>query len=450
MKKILKLLLCVGIAFHFPLTAFHPLQAQSGSNAPFSQYGLGLGSQPCNMPMTARLGGVAYTRSGNNFVNPFNPASYATVEMQSFVFDMAFGVYTAAISDASNRVGDAGGELAYITFAMPITKWWKIGGGIMPFSSTDYESVGTFSDPTSGNVLTRYDGYGGVSEAFIGSAFNIVKPAGRGFSLQAGFNVELLTGAIQRTISYEPLGSDTSYFLSSRKLKNTRVRNVVFDAGVQARMPLGEKYTLAAGVVFKPGMKLAVDEDAIIYTFFRSAGGLSDTVFPQRGESNRFTSQVETPSTLGVGLSLERDNKWMLAADVTLAPWSGVKYTEGSPIDIFGQSAIRYGSYGRYAMAFELTGDRDATSYARRISWSAGVHYETAKMRLAVGGAEAVLDEWGCGIGATLPMRKGRSLLTLSAAYSHFGAANPLLQETLTFGIAVSSCESWFVKRKYN
>ena len=56
-------------------------QVPDGFNMPFSQFGLGSSELPYNMPMMTRLGGVAYTRAGNNFVNPFNPASYASIEV---------------------------------------------------------------------------------------------------------------------------------------------------------------------------------------------------------------------------------------------------------------------------------------------------------------------------------------------------------------------------------
>ena len=57
---------------------------------------------------------------------------------------------------------------------------------------------------------------------------------------------------------------------------------------------------------------------------------------------------------------------------------------------------------------------------------------------------------WGFGVGLSLPMRKGRSVLNISAAYSSFGTADLLRRDTFTIGISVGSCESWFVKRKFN
>ena len=92
----------------------------------------------------------------------------------------------------------------------------------------------------------------------------------------------------------------------------------------------------------------------------------------------------------------------------------------------------------------------DASSYWGRISLSLGAHLEQGAMRLYLQGKEQVVNEWGAGLGVTLPMRKGQSLLTLSVEYSRLGNKDLLQRETLTFGISVSTCERWFVKRKYN
>ena len=75
--------------------------AQNGYNMPFSQFGAGSSDLPFNLPMVTRMGGTAYTLSGNNFVNPFNPASYGTIERESFVFDMGVGLQLNQLRDPS-------------------------------------------------------------------------------------------------------------------------------------------------------------------------------------------------------------------------------------------------------------------------------------------------------------------------------------------------------------
>lgn len=422
--------------------------AQNGFNMPYSQFGVGLGELPYNMPIATRMGGAIYTRSGNNYVNPFNPASYASVETESFVFDMGLGIQTSTLRDKNASTHDADGNLAYLTFAMPVTRWWKLAGGLMPITTMDYESVSQSPYLDTGIVKTVYDGTGGASMAFLGSAFNI--PAGKGRTLQAGFNVNYLTGRMQRAISFSFQGNDSTYYMNSRRYRETRLSNFTFDFGLQLKQQLGEHYTLGLGLVYKPYRDMTVRDKALIYTFHTSDETLVDTIFPLNGGDAEFNSRLEQSSTLGFGLVLERNKRWQLAADATFSAWNGMRYTEDTSYSIFGSNALRYGPYSRYALGFERMGDMDAASYWGRISWSAGVHMEQGSLYLELNGAETRIDEWGIGLGATLPMRKGRSLLTLSLGYSSYGSTDILQRNTLTFGIAVSSCERWFVKRKFN
>ncbi|MCR5445397.1 MAG: hypothetical protein K6E96_06940 [Bacteroidales bacterium] len=425
-------------------------EAQNAFNMPFSQFGIGSSEQPFNLPMATRMGGVVYTQAGNNYVNPFNPASYGAIEMESFVFDMGINMQLSTLRDRNERLFDSDGNLGYLLVAMPVTRWWKLAGGLMPYSTMDYESVAMRTHSTYDTVKTIYDGTGGVNQVFVGSSFNILKGKGKQPSLQVGFNVNYLTGRLERAISYHFQGNDSTYFLDSRRYKKTSLHNLTFDLGLQLRQPLGNRAVLGLGVVYKPYLDMKVQDMALIYTYHLSDESLVDTIFPARGEDPEFESRLESPHTVGVGLSLELDKRWRVAADATLATWQGMKYTERQEPSIFGNSALRYGTFGNYAVALERMGNMDAGSYWGRISWSVGGHLSHGALRLELGGEEYRLDEWGIGGGLTLPMRKGKSLLTLSAGYSSYGSTDVLQRNTLTFGIAVSSCERWFFKRKYN
>ena len=426
-----------------------PAKAQNGFNVPFSQFGIGSSELPFNLPMVTRMGGTMYTMAGNNFVNPFNPASYGSIEMESFVFDMGVGVQLSTLRDNNERLFDADGNLGYLLMAMPLTKWWKLSAGLMPYSTVDYESVALQNDPTyNGTVKTIYSGTGGVNEVFLGSAFNVLKGKGKIPNIQVGFNVNYLTGKIDRSIAYTFLGNDTTFFLNSSRYKKTSVSNLTFDLGVQVRQPLGEKLVLTVGAVYKPYLDMKVHDMAMIYTYV--GDNLLDTVFPAAGEDPEFKSQLERPQTIGVGVSLEVAKMWRMAFDATFAGWQGMKYTEGQEPSIMGGSALRYTPCNRYAFGVERMGNMDATSYWGRISWSLGAHLTQGVLALNIGGNLHELGEQGVGAGATLPMRKGKSLLTLSIGYSSLGERDVLQHNTLTFGIGVSSCERWFFKRKYN
>lgn len=443
----LKLVACAALLL--PLGS--STMAQNGLNMPFSQFGIGSSEMPFNLPMVTRLGGLTYTRAGNNYVNPFNPASYGAIEKESFVFDMGVSLQMSTLRDNTNSLYDADGNLGYLLIAMPITGWWKAAAGLMPYSTVNYQSVASQTDPTyPGTIKTVYEGTGGVNEVFFGSAFNILRGKGRRPNLQAGFNVNYLTGTIHRAISYDFMGNDTTHFLNSRRYKKSRLSNVTVDLGLQYRQPLGEHLVLGVGMIYKPYFDLTVSDIALIYTYHRNDESLVDTIFPVAGQEPGFDSRLEQAQTFGAGLSLEIDRHWMVGVDATFASWQGMKYTEGMTPSIFGNSALRYGPYSNYAVALERMGDMDAASYWGRISWSVGAHLTQGALRLELNGTEERIDSWGVGTGLTLPMRKGRSLLTVSAGYISLGRRDILQRNTFTLGIAVSSCERWFVKRKYN
>lgn len=419
--------------------------AQNGLNVPYSQYGIGLTNLPYNMPSVAAMGGVTYTRAANNSINPFNPASYAAIEKESFVFDMGFRADMSSQKDNSASLYDADGNLGYIAVGFPITRWWKTAFAILPLSDVSYESVQT-ATTVGADVRTRYEGDGGVSRMMWGHAFNLGK------NLSLGFNANYLYGGITRGITYSFTTTDSStVYMDSRRQKTTLVSNFSFDMGLQYFQPLGHDYELGIGLTAALPRTMMVKDNALAYTFVTYSGNeyMRDTIFPNPGEDAEYSSTLEQPLQLGMGLSFKKNNHWLVAIDGTYAPWSGLKYSDKN--DLLGQSSMQYDDNLRFNLGFQLLGDLGATHYVRRITYSAGAHYESGRLRFVLAdGNPYKLDEWGFGLGATLPMRKGRSLLNISASYSSLGTGDLLRHNCFSIGLSVSSSDSWFVKRKYN
>ena len=197
---------------------------------------------------------------------------------------------------------------------------------------------------------------------------------------------------------------------------------------------------------------MQLSDEALVYTYIGTSGAeyLFDTIFPLRGTPSNYTSQLSQPLTVGVGLALERNERWEVAVDGYYSPYSGLRYEENPNYSIFGTSALREQTNWRIALGGEWKGDADAGSYWRRIGISAGVYYNSGRLALEVGEQQYSLDEIGGGLGFSLPMRKGRSVLNLALGYSSFGNIDLLRRDCLTVGISIGSCERWFVKRKYN
>lgn len=424
-------------------------EAQNGFNIPFSQFGIGSTDLPLGLPSSSRMGGVVYSRSSRNTVNPFNPASYSAVEMESFVFDIGVNVQSCVLRNDVHKQTDADGSLAYLMVAFPLTKWWKTSAGVLPYSMVSYESVQTNYDAlTLSDVKTIYAGDGGVSQLYWGNGFNIGK------RLALGFNINYLYGSIQRAISYSFQGNDSTYCMNSRRQKDTYVGNMVLDFGLQYRQPLGEKYTMRLGLTCRTPRTMTVEDQALVYTYVgkNNSEYLMDTIFPSRGQSNTYESLLEQPLQVGAGLALERNDRWEVAVDGFYSPYSGLKYEENSSMEynIFGTSSLCYVDNYRVAMGFDWKGDPGASSYWGRIGVSAGVNYNRGRLAVNVNGSECVLNEVGAGMGVVLPMRKGKSSMTLSVAYSSFGSLDVLRRDVVTFGVSIGSCERWFQKKKYD
>lgn len=426
-------------------------KTQNGFNIPFSQYGIGLSDMPYNMPSAFSMGGAVFSRSSRNIINPFNPASYAAIENESFVFDIGLNIQSCVLRNDANRLTDADGNLAYFTIAFPITGWWKTSAGLLPYSTVNYESVQTaFDIQTQSDVKTIYAGHGGVSQIYWGNAFNI------GQRLSLGFNLNYLYGNITRAITYNFQGNDSTYCINSRRQKNTYVSNLLIDLGLQYLQPLGADYTLHIGVTARTPRNMKVNDHALSYTYltYASTEYLFDTIFPQPGESDTYKSQLLQPLAVGLGLGLERNEKWEIDIDGYYSPYSGLQYKEDPAYNLFGTSALRLTPNWRVALGAEWKGDPAAGSYWGRIGVSAGLYHNHGRLALApVAGnpdQPTIINETGCGLGFRLPMRKGRSVLTLALGYSSIGTAQLLRRDVFTVGLSIGSCERWFVKRKYN
>ena len=367
------------------------------------------------------------------------------------MFDIGLNIQSCVLRNDANRLTDADGNLAYFTIAFPITGWWKTSAGLLPYSTVNYESVQTaFDIQTQSDVKTIYAGHGGVSQIYWGNAFNI------GQRLSLGFNLNYLYGNITRAITYNFQGNDSTYCINSRRQKNTYVSNLLIDLGLQYLQPLGADYTLHIGATARTPRNMKVNDHALSYTYltYASTEYLFDTIFPQPGESDTYKSQLLQPLAVGLGLGLERNEKWEIDIDGYYSPYSGLQYKEDPAYNLFGTSALRLTPNWRVALGAEWKGDPAAGSYWGRIGVSAGLYHNHGRLALApVAGnpdQPTIINETGCGLGFRLPMRKGRSVLTLALGYSSIGTAQLLRRDVFTVGLSIGSCERWFVKRKYN
>ncbi len=411
------------------------VEAQNGLNSPYSQFGIGEIKTPYTNPFTNAMGGLSYTVRNNFIINSNNPASYSAIDTQSFVFDFGLVFDFQFLSDNHQTYRDANGNLSHLAIGFPITRWWKTTIGVLPWSDLNYKTTIVASDSTLGNTTTVFDGSGGINKIFWGHAFNITP------TLSAGFNANFLFGNINRAITYS---FDSTYAMSSRKQKETVVRNFSFDMGIQYLLPLANGNSLSFGLTYSLPLKLNVDDKATIYTF--SIKGVSeyvaDTVFP----TESYESTLELPSVVGLGVAFNKSDKWMVGLDLAYSQWSGAKYTENTTKNIFGDwNGIEYDNNYRMALGFERKSDRSGSKYYQRMSYRAGLHYESGKA-VILGNR---LNDFGIHAGVSFPVRKMKSFVNFSIQYGSYGTTDQVRKQYLQLGLSLSTSDTWFKKRKY-
>jgi len=148
MKKIIVAALLAGMVIQS--------SAQSGTNSPYSQYGLGtLASQATGF--NRGMNGLAYGFHERNQVNYMNPASYASVDSLSFIFDAGIGLHLTNYEENGHKINAKNANLEYIVASFRAFKHLGVSFGVLPYSNVGYNfsntrNINAFNNPSSPNA----------------------------------------------------------------------------------------------------------------------------------------------------------------------------------------------------------------------------------------------------------------------------------------------------------
>lgn len=166
-----------------------------------------------------------------------------------------------------------------------------------------------------------------------------------------------------------------------------------------------------------------------------------DTALSTDNESGSMT----LPMGLKAGLSVNHNDKFLLAADVEYTEWSAYKTTWPSS----GSSGDALRNSLAFAFGGSYTQDvNDYNNFLKRVEYRAGFRYEQSNIIINNNG----VDLMGISAGLGLPMGKSRSKVNVSFEYLKRGTtSNNLIQEDyyrLILGITFA--DRWFVRYRYD
>lgn len=132
--------------------------AQSGTNSPYSQFGLGT-IAPQSTSFNRGMAGVAYGFHEHNQVNYQNPASYASVDSLSFIFDAGLSIQLTNFNENGTKRNAKNADIEYVVASFRAFKHFGVSFGLVPYTNIGYDysntaNVNAFPSTSSVNATS--------------------------------------------------------------------------------------------------------------------------------------------------------------------------------------------------------------------------------------------------------------------------------------------------------
>ena len=411
----------------FSITVVHLAAAQSGSVSPYSS--AGLGERNFNGTQATRhMGGLdVFTDSIHANLN--NPASYGFLKVTTYSLGIHYRNTNLASLTESANADDA--SLDYLAVSIPAGKF-GFGFGILPYSSVGYR-IETLDSATEGqNVLNRYEGEGGINQAFLSVGLPLTSFFSIGVSAQYNFgNLFYRTGQFIE-------GVDTGTLLTNQ----SSISGLSYQYSAQVNIPIKRKYLLQGMYLYQPEAFLNSQNDRIFYTQSLSNDTVVDFEEIDLNTQGLRETELETSQTTKIGLGFGENKKWFLGIQHNLT--KSANFTN----NFFSRSTISYRDAKQWTVGgFYIPDYASFTSFWERVVYRFG--FRTEQMSLIINNLP--ITETGISFGIGLPLGS-LSNANIGFEFIQRGAKQSgLIQETLiAMRIGLSLNDIWFIKRKYN
>jgi hypothetical protein len=379
------------------------------------------------------MGGIGTGIRDNSTIIFTNPASYSSVDTNSFIFDFGMDFGINFISNGTSHYSSNDMNFDHFMIALPIAKGFGIAAGILPVSNGYFNIADTTLkgdagyDPVTGEYTEYHIGSGNLSSFFVGSGINLTK------HISAGINMSLLFGQIARTNEF--VFSDLTHEYHDDISETLRLSGINLEYGLQYFTPIKKDYFLNAGLSFSAAKNCKSDYQKLTMRFTSSS--ISDTIAYVSDDSTK----AYLPGTLRLGISFGKKNKLTAGFDYVSTKWSEAKF-HGSEGYVSNTQAFLFG--------VEYIPDKFSNySFMKRIEYRVGGHVEDNYLML--NGHQ--VKEWGASAGFGIPLRKSLSKANFffdftrkslsTTAYSHY-------ENYFTMGASLNFYDLWFIKRKYD
>lgn len=431
----MKKTLIVALALAASLSA----TAQSSTNSPYSQYGLGTLAERSG-GFNRGMNGVGLGFHDPNQVNTLNPASYSSLDSLTFIFDMGLSGQITNFKEGQTKVNAQNAGFEYVVAGFRLARHLGASFGLLPFTNVgyNYTTSGKIGGTVASTYTNTYFGEGGLHEVYAGLGWEPF----RGVAFGANFGY--LWGSINRSVTNTYSASTSSINTLARQYA-AEVRSYKADFGVQFTSHLGKKDAVTLGLTYSLGHKIGGNPSCLIITNNKLTS-VSDTV--SLGSNGM---KMEIPVMMGAGLMWNHHNKLKLGLDYSLQKWGSTKFPVLTGSDGNTAYSLRDNQFSdRHKLTFggEYCPAETNNAFFSAIHYRAGISYSTPYLK--INGADGP-KELGASIGFGLPLSKrhsNRSILNVSAQWVNVKAKDLINENTFRINIGLTFNERWFAKWK--
>lgn len=415
--------------------------AQSGTNSPYSQYGLGVLADQATS-FNRGMNGLAYGLRTSNQVNYKNPASYSSVDSLTFIFDAGVSMQLTNFEEGGKKINARNADFEYAVATFRAARKLGISFGILPYTNVGYsynntQRVNEMPSPSTANATytNTYTGSGGLRQIYLGAGWEPF----RGFSF--GANIAFLWGDYTRSVvnSY----SDT-YVNTLSKQYSAEVKSYKLDVGVQYDAKLGAKDNVVFGLTYSLGHKLGSDPKCQVVST-NSQTAVADTT------SYTVKNGLSIPHVFGAGFAWTHNRQLTIGADYQWQKWSKIEFPQYTIVNnqpTYKLLSDQFSDMHKLTLGADYCKNTYSRSFFNRLHYRAGVSYATPYLK--INGQEGP-EELSISAGFGIPIVNGynsRSMLHISGQWVRQEAAGFIKENTYRINIGFTFNEKWFAKFK--
>ena len=382
-------------------------QEAFGGYSPYSIFGVGdMAVQ--GTAYNKAMGGVGIAGRNHRYLNIMNPAAVTARDSLSFMASFSMNV--------NNKIFRQGGAISAnnvanvndVVISFPIQRASAMMIGIVPYSD--------------------------MGLLFAAAGVTFLK------RISIGAELDYYFGNLSK--SFTTNFSDGSY----SSISNTNIlqlNGIGGKFGLQYEQPVGENLKMTVGATYSTGAELKGYYERGSF----SVGSATTDTLSHRIDTMGLTKHASLAGEIGVGISLKKENKWMVEFNYTRSDWrdSGVEGISG-----YNLSSIPFSTTvsEAYRAGFEyIPNISDIRYYMNRVAYRVGAYYRKDYYKLS--GHD--IASMGITLGATFPVFRMYNGLSVGVEFGQRASlsGNLTRERYINFSVGINIFDIWFQKPQY-